>query len=309
MATFLTLPTELREMIYSHVFSSITIQHGLGTTSKDEFRTALLQTSKQIHHEAWRHLPLNASFEFRGPETMLSTLLSAGQAVITRVRHVHIRSFPFPLYANGRADYYPTYYMYNALALLPGLCLHRLVVEDSFHGFGLVDGWRDVVTYFDIEGLLKSDAWRELEYVTPNADFIASGYDPRRKRLAQPASWDAMLKEKDGEASGAGVEMWITPQPGGSSNGTSEPRVWSARPGHEIVENWRLTTPEQEIKGEVRIVARRGRKASVVQTGVSQNKTWQELKDAKEGFAPEGQSHATSAFMMIINHVSKRVKS
>ncbi|CAI6320779.1 unnamed protein product [Periconia digitata] len=288
MASFLSIPVELRELIYGHVFSSITIRHGFGTTAPSN-RIALLQTCKQIHCEAWRHLPMNANFEFRGPESMLNTLLGAGQAVITRVRRIRVKAFPFPLYANGCANYYPTYYFHNALTLLPGLHLDRLVVEDSFHGFGLLDGWRDVVTYFDIEGLLKSDAWKELEYITPNTDFIASGYDHRRKRLAQPESWDALLKERDGEASGAAVEMWITPiSTGHDGQGEPQaPRTWSARPGHEIIENWRLATPEQELKGEVRIVARRSDRATTVQTGVSLNKTWQELKNHEEGFSPE----------------------
>ncbi|PVH99013.1 hypothetical protein DM02DRAFT_23283 [Periconia macrospinosa] len=289
MATFLTLPLELRELIYEYIFSTFTIKHGFGITSSAN-RTALLLTCKQVHHEAWRHLPLNANFEFRGPETMLNTLLDAGQAVITRVRHVRIKSFPFPLYANGRPNYYPTYYCHNALSLLPGLHLDRLVVEDSFHGFGLVDGWRDVVTYFDIEGLLKSDAWRELVYITPNTDFIASGYDHRRKRLAQPETWDALLKERDGETSGAEVEMWITPKSSSSSSsqtGPAKPQSWSALPGHEVIENWRVAGPEQDLKGEVQIIARRGKKANVVQTGVSQNQTWQELKNKEGGFSPK----------------------
>lgn len=175
----------------------------------------------------------------------------------------------------------------NALSLLPGLHLEQLIVEDCFHGLGLVDTWRDVVTYFDIESLIECDAWKELVYITPNTDFLASGYDHRRKRVAQPGNWDALLKTKDGEESGAQVQMWITPSDGGSS--TDPPRPWAAQPGNMVIEDTSLADPDQGLQGEVRIVARRGRRASYIQTGLSQNKTWKELKAKENGFKQDGQ--------------------
>lgn len=106
---------------------------------------------------------------------MLDTLLSVNQTIVTRVRRIRVKAFPFPLYASGRTEYYSTYSFSNALSLLPGLHLEELVVEDAFHGFGLGDAWRDVATYMDIEALIKSDAWKVLVYMTPNTDFITSG--------------------------------------------------------------------------------------------------------------------------------------
>ncbi|KAF2849978.1 hypothetical protein T440DRAFT_490216 [Plenodomus tracheiphilus IPT5] len=297
----LTLPVELRELIYEFLFSSYTIRHGFkhpGTATEDNddpsTRTALLLTSRQIYTESWRHLPLNCTLHFRGTENLLQTLFSLDQSTITRLRHIKLRGYPFPLYLSGRAEYYPTYYAANALSLFPGLCLDTLTVEDCWHGFGMGDGWRDLTTYFDIEALLKCDAWRELVYITPCTDFIASGYDARRKRLAQPQTWDSLLKERDGEDAGAGVEMWIVPFSQEDAVGdvkTEDGRVmmpWNARPGHEVTENWRLGTPEQEMKGEVRIVARRGKRARAVQLGLTQKTSWKELKKKEGGFAPEG---------------------
>ncbi|KAL1594444.1 hypothetical protein SLS60_010204 [Paraconiothyrium brasiliense] len=218
---------------------------------------------------------------------MLDTLLSVDQAVITRLRHIRIKSFPFPLYNSGRPDYYPTYNFCNALSLLPGLHLEQLVVEDSFHGFGLVDTWRDVVTYFDIESLIKCDAWKELIYITPNTDFLASGYDHRRKRVAQPEDWDALLKKQDGEKSGAEVQMWIIPDSGNGSAQEGAARPWAAQPGHVVIEDMSLATPDQDLRGEVHIVARRGRGAPYIQKGLALNKTWKELKTKEGGFAQE----------------------
>jgi hypothetical protein len=301
----LSLPVELRELIYGFLFGSYTIRHGfshasipsqLGITSH---RIALLLTCRQIFAEAWRHLPLNCTLHFRGTENLLETLLSVDQSVITRLRHVRVRAFPFPLYASGRADYYPTYYAANALTLLPGLRLDTLVVEDCWHGFGMGDGWRDVTTYFDIETLLKSDAWTKLTYITPCTDFLASGYDPRRKRETQPDNWDALLKERDGEESGAEVQMMIVPFKQELATGherTEDGRImqsWTAKPGHEVIENFRVALPDQALKGEVRIVARRGKRATAVQLGLGANSTWKELKGKSGGFAPGGMKSFT----------------
>jgi hypothetical protein len=232
-------------------------------------------------------------FHFRGTEAMLDTLMSVDQAIVTRVRYVHVKAFPFPLYQSGRRDYYPIYDFSNALSLLPGLHLEELVVEDAFHGHGLVETWRDVVTYFDIEAILRSDAWKKLVYITPNTDFITSGYDHKRKRLAQPENWDAQIRVRDGEESGAHVQMFITPELV-SSNATSEDetmRPWFAKPGHEVAENWRLAGPEQDMKGKVTIVARRDKRASPNQkTGQSETKSWQELKDKEGGFRRSGKT-------------------
>ena len=302
MATpnLLTIPVELRELIYGFLFNSYTIVHGRRGPRKPapeptlSPRAALLLTCRQIHAEAWHHLPLNCTLHFRGTEDLLDTLLSVDQSVITRLRHIRVRAFPFPLYTNDKQGYYPTYYFANALSLLPGLCLDELEVEDCWHGYGQGDGWRDVTTYMDIEALLKSNAWRKLTYITPCTDFIASGYDHRKKRQQQPENWDALVKERDGEASGANVQMWIVPVK--QAEARDEERTedgrkmqeWSARPGHEVIQNWRLGTPEQSMKGEVRIIAMRGKRARAVQLGMQEKAEWRELKEQEGGFVREG---------------------
>lgn len=294
------LPTEIRECIYEFLFSSFTIRHGFkhaktpSSSEESSNRIALLLTCRQIHSEAWRHLPLNCTFHFRGTENLLDTLLSCDQSVITRIRHLRMRAFPFPLFASGRPDYYPTYYAANAFSLLPGLSLDTLIVEDCWHGFGMGDGWRDLTTYFDIESLLMSHAWKELTYITVCPDFLTSGYDHRRKRVAQPESWDALIKERDGEDSGAEVRMMIIPFKQEIATGdlrTEDGRImqpWSALPGHEIIDDPRAGTPDQALKGEVRIFARRGKRARTVQLGLSENLSWKKLKRREGGFAPEG---------------------
>lgn len=289
-ATFLSLPLELRQLIYEQLFSTYVVRHGFRRASS-EHRAALLQTCKQIHLEAWTFLPQHVSFHFYGTEAMLETFLDMEQAILTRIRHIRVKSFPFPLYADVRRDFYSIYFFSNALSLLPGLHLEQLVVEDSFHGPPWMnETWRDVVTYFDIEALLKSDGWKELVYITPNTDFIASGYDHKRQRVAQPENWNAMLRDRDGETSGAEMQMFITPEgkKPDDENGTMQP--WSAVPGHELFQDPGLAGPDQNLKGEVRIVARRGKRARYIQTGLSEKRTWEELKeDLRRGYKMESE--------------------
>ncbi|USP81460.1 uncharacterized protein yc1106_08734 [Curvularia clavata] len=297
----LTIPVELRELIYGFLFSSYTIRHGFkhagisAEKPQSSDRISLLLTCRQIHAEASRHLPLNCTLHFRGTENLLETLLSVDQSVLTNLRHLRVRAYPFPLYTGGTSHYYPTYYAANALTLLPGLCLDTLVVEDCWHGFGMCDGWRDVTTYFDIESLLTSDAWKELTYITPCTDFIASGYDHKHKRSAQPGNWDALIKERDGDEYGAEVKMYLVPYDQQTATGhekTEDGRSmqpWAAEPGDRINEHWSVAGPDQGLKGEVRILAKRGKRSRAVQLGLSEKKTWKELKGREAGgFAPEG---------------------
>lgn len=299
-SNLLTIPVELRELIYGFLFSSYTIVHGhrgpsrLAAENPPSPRASLLLVCRQIYTEAWRHLPSNCTLHFRGTEDLLETLLSVDQSVISRLRHIRLRAFPFPLYVDNKAEYYPTYYFANALSYFPGLSLDHLEVYDCWHSYGQGDGWRDLTSYMDIESLLKSDAWKRLTYVTPCTDFIASGYDHRRRREQQPKVWDALLKERDGEASGAKVQMWIVPAKQNESRDEAKTedgrrmQEWSALPGHEITQNWRLATPEQKLKGEVRIIATRGKRARTVQTGSGEKASWKTLKEQEGGLVRDG---------------------
>jgi hypothetical protein len=113
--------------------------------------------------------------------------------------------------------------------------------------------------------------------------------------LEQPENWDALIKERDGEEYGAEVKMYIVPYAQHTATGdekTEDGRImqpWAAKPGHEVNENWRIAGPEQDMKGEVRIIAKRGKRSRAVQLGLAGKRTWEELKGKEAGgFAPEG---------------------
>ncbi|KAF2200323.1 hypothetical protein GQ43DRAFT_346279, partial [Delitschia confertaspora ATCC 74209] len=294
--TLLTLPLEIRHLIYEALFSTYIIHHGFPSPVPPPFpssrsnivlaqnRTALLRTNHQLHTEATPFLPVQAALHFRHTESLLTTLLPLPQPTLTRLRHLRVTGFPFPLYGDGKTEFYTAYSFCNALSLLPGLCLERLVVEDAFHRFGLGEGWRDLATYFEIENLMECEGWRVCEFVVSGTGFLTGlGGGGRRRRRSQPENWDRLLKERDGNESGAGVEMFICPgkkvgPDGKGVDGEGEMRPWSSRPGTELLDEGVLD-PQTDIEGEVHVIARRGRRVSCAVTGLREVTTWKEMKE------------------------------
>jgi hypothetical protein len=111
---------------------------------------------------------------------------------------------------------------------------------------------------------------------------------------------------------GASVEMFIapykadvslppSPQPQdttstgtGTGTGTVTPSrpmyPWSAVPGNLVIADRSLAAPYQTLKGEVHIVARRSRGTHPVQKGLSEARTWREMKAEVGGFLRSGES-------------------
>jgi hypothetical protein len=81
--------------------------------------------------------------------------------------------------------YYKTYSFTHALSLLPGLQLRKLVIDD---GVG-VEG-----VEAEVESLVKSGGWGELEFAT-------TGF----REFAKIGVWDREIKERNGATSGASV--------------------------------------------------------------------------------------------------------
>ncbi|KAF2749541.1 hypothetical protein M011DRAFT_465983 [Sporormia fimetaria CBS 119925] len=267
--SLLTIPPELRQLIYEQLFNRITIQHGFGTTSPGD-RTAILLTCKTLHSEASKMLPRHALFRFRGTEDMLNTLTCVAHSVLTQIRRMEVGAFPYPLYP-GRLDFYHSYHFSNSLSLLPGLKLDCLKVIDCFHAYGMGEQWRDCATYFDFESLLLSDGWKVLEYRTTTA-FMRSLHDQRKRRKVQPDNWRDLLSERDGgEQSNADVHMFIQPY------NTQLYLPWSAAPGHMVAANPTTATPGQKLDGNVTIKAKRETSDYAVK-GLPTGKCWSDLK-------------------------------
>lgn len=98
---------------------------------------------------------------------------------------------------------------------------------DAYHGADVAeDGFGHGVTYYDLEGLIKEGkGWKELIYTSASDRWLESVTFTHRAadgtvttetktRDKQPGVWDRMIKQRDGEESGAGVEMWLCKERG-----------------------------------------------------------------------------------------------
>ncbi|KAF2812519.1 uncharacterized protein BDZ99DRAFT_558579 [Mytilinidion resinicola] len=226
----LRLPLELRDLIYALVFADLVITHALPTPSSSSssspkplppsHRTALLRTSSQLHHEARPHLLAATTLRFPSTESLLTTLVPLAPATLSHLRRIRVTAYPFPLHTDRGMRYYATYGFAAALALLPGLRVRELEVEDAFGGTA-AEGVAS-----EVGRLVASDGWQELRLVARTAGEAQWG------GLARVGEWDRALKGKDGARSGASVSVWV----GGSGAG-KEVRLTATRGrGADIVQ-------------------------------------------------------------------------
>jgi hypothetical protein len=289
MPTLLSLPVELRLDMYQHLFRSTTIRHGFSDPAS--CRTSILRTCRQIHNEAKPYLR-NASFHFRSTVAMLDTLMTFSREQIEQIRCIRVKGFPFPLYEHEEAFMYTTYGFPYVLPLFPGLQLDRLIVEDPYHDEGVNDGWGDTGAYCDVDSLLESDGWRELEYISPTTDFLHPA------GMAGAFNWEQLLRSRDGANSDAEVVIRRAkgPKVPGATEDGGNFIVYTASTKDDDASNAEAgadTDGDDEgeddaDRREVRVIVTRGKNADYVQRegklhetieSVFDNMTWDEIKE------------------------------
>ncbi|KAF4629339.1 hypothetical protein G7Y89_g8812 [Cudoniella acicularis] len=279
---FLMIPVELRRLIYKELFTTTTTKHGFSSTSWTH--TSVLRTSRQLYKEARPIMLRNILLHFSSTCKFLDCMTDLPADDISQLRYIRTKSFPFPLYADEDAFSYTTYFFGALLPLFPGLQLDLLTVEDCFHDKDVNDGFGDVGTYLDIQELITTKGWKELHYITPTTEWISSKRDHRRCRSAQPATWNAMLQEQDGETSEAKVEMWIGNEP--SVKGQAENP--ETRMPCRIVPSNNIQEAYVYDEREMIVIAKRGNGASYIEDGMELDKgiehvfqmTWQDVKQS-----------------------------
>ena len=139
---------------------------------------------------------------------------------ISKIRHLLVKAYPFPTLYHPNDNSFTTYLFEDLIPLFPGLKLEVLDWEDAFHGPQVdEDGWGHNCTYQTLTDLIKNGkGWKELmfrsasdrwlEPVTFTASRNDSSWKEKHDRSSQPGTWDSLIKERDGEDSGARVEMW-----------------------------------------------------------------------------------------------------
>ncbi|CAD6581401.1 MAG: hypothetical protein ASARMPRED_000602 [Alectoria sarmentosa] len=213
---FLALPPELRNQIYASHFRTLTLVYPTFTPPP------LLFTSHQIHTEALPLLQKNATYNLLTTEHFVDYLTTLTPASLAQLRHISVRGVPFPVYPDDDDTRYHTHLFPSLLPLFPGLHLDTLEVIDAFHGKGVdEDGWGHEATYYHLEAMIKKGkGWKELVFKSVSDRWLkaptyeiygvhGTGATTKTNGLcAQPRVWDRVIKERDGEDSGARVEMW-----------------------------------------------------------------------------------------------------
>lgn len=297
---FRALPLELRNQIYSSHFRSVSFKYPIFSLPP------LLYTSCQIHTEALPLLRPNATYDLRTTEHFIDYLTTLNPASLSQLRHISLRGLPFPVYPFDDDSCYHTHLFSSIPPLFPGLQLDTLEVTDAYHGTDVSeDGWGHNATYFELEGMIKEGkGWKELVFLSASdrwledVVFESSAADgtmttERHGRGAQPGAWDRMIKKRDGEESGARVEMWLCKEKGvwekveGNYNGEVENEP--AKDNLAGDERSVLSIGVQEgdksdremVRPSIKVRVRRGEGAEYVQDGssVDENESTQKLRE------------------------------
>ncbi|KAF1934796.1 hypothetical protein EJ02DRAFT_362907 [Clathrospora elynae] len=213
----LQLPRELRDEIWELVFNSIRLTFGLrSTTSHVEkylkpapHSLALLRVCRQIHHETRDIWIQRVLFNFEEPQTMLNRLSELPDSTVSKIRHLRLTGSPMMRYLKGFDDL--MYRHESVFQLLPALrldCLTILAVATTAPAAPEYDAITNLIN--------RGNGWKELRYITRSSRML--GFTPSRShgsretgdicRQPQPGFWNNRLLSKDGEGSGASVQVY-----------------------------------------------------------------------------------------------------
>lgn len=203
----LDLPLEIRQQIYKFYLDSLPLTY-------PDLLPPLLLSSHQLHNEAsitWRLSWHTAQFKFGGVRHLLRCLTSITHPTLCKLRHVSVTNHPLPLSPESPHLSILSYGsrqgfdIDDLLPLFPGLQLSTLTIYDPNYGHqGAIDC--PETAYHALGAFVHSQGWKELIYFVPRDWPLRSAY--RRFQLPQPSTWDALIKQRDGIHSGAGVQIF-----------------------------------------------------------------------------------------------------
>ncbi|KAL4973724.1 hypothetical protein BDW66DRAFT_141682 [Aspergillus desertorum] len=196
---------------------------------------------------------------------MLDELSELSPRIISQIRRVRVGGRPLGLRSwSGRIELFGIPW---AIKLLPGLCLDTLTVR----GVPIPE-----ISCETVEDFVKYGCgWRELRYINPNSKLLAFSGNTILPcwRKPQPSTWNRLLIQRDGAASGSSVAIYRSMQ----SNSPGSVLKPEARTPfeQELLSNRRLEDfgmsedlmilRGAEIGKEILVVARRGRKVDIVE--------------------------------------------
>lgn len=269
---FLALPRELRNEIYTHLFTSTRLRFGKreNTDRSNVFvkpaahSLALLHVCRQINLETRDLWPSLIFFDFLTIPAMMDKLLPLPLTTRHKLRHMRIQQSIYELYVTflqyGWNVLRPNGWLLavDAFNLLKGLQLDVLTIvhnDASFNVFHVDEliqrghGWKKLVILLKDSEALSHNV-RQLEAAEKNSKFN------------RPGKWHRLLQKRDGENSGAEVRVHQSWSEDVGSILLSEPRLLDRDDYRH--ESWLMLSENREgyFKRELMVVATRGRTAN-----------------------------------------------
>ncbi|KAI4276420.1 MAG: hypothetical protein L6R38_005672 [Xanthoria sp. 2 TBL-2021] len=226
-AGFMSLPVEIRQLIYAEYFASTTLTYPNLTTP------SLLLSCHQLREEALPFFRPKVRLGFRTTEDLMVFLAGISDGELIRLRHIAMvghHEVPLGKFWSWRTLTLDMGWDWSGriltldmvLTLFPGLQLDTLLVE-SPHLHGYAWGYGNYA--FDpVKWLIQSNGFKQLIYTVKSRCFrkpvnstTMSTWQPgdpfivtttTEPPVPRPSIWDAMIKEKDGADSGARVEVF-----------------------------------------------------------------------------------------------------
>ncbi|KAK4194887.1 hypothetical protein QBC40DRAFT_237681 [Triangularia verruculosa] len=217
---FFRIPFELRDEIYSLLFTSTRLTFGFRVANDNQtliklqpspHALALVRACRRTNAEISKSWLGHVLFSFEDPRTMLDKLATLPVEELSLVRYVSVRGDCL------RLTYPPKRHVHHRLVsvfgLLPGLRLHRLTI---------LGGRGDKSQYRMLDELVKyGSGWRELQFISHSSGLLGYAYycfdavfRHRYQRKPQPQHWQSMLEERDGAQSCPSVLIYRASRPG-----------------------------------------------------------------------------------------------
>jgi hypothetical protein len=212
---FQRLPQEIRDLIYTELFSSTTFTSGerkVGLFCGVKIKPApnglaLLRTCRRARLEIGDSWLGQVLFDFESTEAMLDKLNAIPQDTLARIRHVRVRGGGLYLRMPNKGFWWFTPAM--LFKLLPGLQLDQLTVlggTTSERNYRLLNDF-----------IQDTNGWKTLRFVAHSSEML--GYSSRESwpheerrlifpRKAQPQHWQGVVEARDGAASRPSVTVY-----------------------------------------------------------------------------------------------------
>ncbi|KAF2758725.1 hypothetical protein EJ05DRAFT_476039 [Pseudovirgaria hyperparasitica] len=277
----LQVPREIRDNIYSWVFTSTRLTYGEDPDDPRSIKRAkkksrlhslsLLYTCQQVHREIGSQWIGWVLFNFQTGEALLDILTEFPEQRVAAIRHLRVNSRPVMLSLPHDDVYYRLAWI---LKLVPQLRLDTLTVIGG--DAGMLKGPSGMVDYQILDELVScGSGWKELHYITPTSSILSfaktTQFGKTYIRKPQPEVWQSTLTNRDGPNSGATVTIFRSQsriresvrQPG------ARELYQSIVPPEEYtdfgeVEDTFLCKDDQDARA-VLVVVKRGRNTNVVQ--------------------------------------------